>query len=544
MPTFDDRAKTAHNDEAKMSRPYAILSMACLLAACGKGNFNDRKPTAGGAVLTYPLDNKVTTLDPGRIQDAVMPEVLANVYEGLVAYDAKNEIAPALAERWEADDGGKSYVFHIRKAKFHDGRELTADDFRWSWERNLSKSLASPVAQDYLGAIQGVKEFVEGKAKSIAGLKVVDARTLRVTLDKPRPYFLGNLTYPCAFALSRDSSGVALIRSVKEAVGTGPFRFASVVEDAQVELAANDEYWGGKPKIAKIVRPVVADNATRLNGYKNGLYDLLPLPRSDVANVQSDLKLKAQLSFAPRPAVFYFLLNQKQYPPFRDVRVRRALGMALDRRQIVSDFLEGQTVANGLVPPGVPGYQEGYAGLPYDPKRAQALLAEAGYPGGKGLPTLELDYRANRPDSRVACEAAATAWKKTLNLPVVTKALELGALLDRRNKDALQAALMSWNADYLDPQNFLSLLMTSTTKLNHDGFHDAEFDRLCAQADVEQDSTRRFDLYRQAERLAVERAARLPLYFERQPLLVSPRVTGLRTNLFGFLPHTTIEVRG
>lgn len=518
-----------------------LLLIPFVLVGCAKGNFNSRKPAAEG-VLTYPLDNKVTTIDPGKVQDSIMPEILGNVYEGLVAYNEENEIAPRLAERWDVTDGGKTFVFHLRDAKFQDGKPVTADDFRWTWERNLGKELASPIAADYLGAIVGVKEFADGKAKSIAGVKVVDDHTLSVTLDKPRPYFLGNLTYPCTFVLSRNSSPTKEIHTVQEAVGTGPFRFAKVAEDSQVELSAYAEYWGGKPKIAKIIRPVVADPATRLSGFKSGLYDLYAFPRSDLANVKEDPELKKQMKFEPRPSIFYFLMNQAQYAPFKNEKVRRAFAMALNRKQIVEELLTGQNVANGLVPPGIPGYQKDYQGLPYDPKAARALLAEAGFPDGKGLPPLELDYRASRPDSRLTSEAAATAWQKELNVPISTKALELGALLDRRNKNLLPMALMSWGADYLDPQNFLSLLMTSTSKLNHDGFRDAEFDRICAEADVDSDPVHRLKLYQQAERIAVEKAARIPIYFEMQPILISPRVKGLRENLFGILPHTKIEL--
>ncbi|RYG26607.1 peptide ABC transporter substrate-binding protein [bacterium] len=521
-------------------RPLRLLPLLLLLAGCSKGNFNSRS-TTGAAVLTYPLENKVTTLDPGRVQDAIMPEIMANVFEGLVAYDEKNTISPMLAERWDVTEGGKTYVFHLREAKFQDGTPVTAESFKWTWERNLGPELASPIATGYLGDIVGVKEFADGKAKSVSGVKVVDEHTLSVTLDKPRPYFLGNLTYPCAFVLPK-SVGTKEIRTVDKAIGTGPFKLTKVIEDQQIDLVANAGYWGGKPKVEKIARPVVIDNATRLSGFRNGQYDFLLLPRSDVANVQSDPKLKPLLRFQQRPAVFYFLINQKEYAPFKDVRVRKAFAMAINRESIVNDLLTGQTVANGLVPPGVPGFQEGYKGLPYDPEGARKLLSEAGYPSGKGLPDLELNYRSGRPDSRVASEAVATALKKELNVPISTKALELGALVSRRNKDELQMAFMSWNADYLDPQNFLSLLMTSDSKLNHDGFNSPEFDRLCAQADVDLNPERRMGLYQQAERIAVEQAARLPLYFEMQPILVSPNVKGLRESLFGILPHTKTEI--
>lgn len=524
-----------------MKHKGALLAAFVLCAGCGKGNFNTHRGV--DAVLTYPLEAKVTTLDPGKVQDVDMTDVLDNVFEGLVAYDEKNMLIGRLAERWEVVDGGLTYVFHLRKATFSDGTPMRAADFKRSWERNLSKELASPVATNYLGAIRGAPEVADGRAKELTGVKVIDDLTLRVTLDKPRAYFLGNLTYPCAFVLS-PKAPTTEIRTADEAVGTGPFRLAKVQEDAQVDLAAYEGYWGGKPKLARIVRPVVLDPATRLSGFRNGLYDEISVARNDLEGVNKDPALAPRLRFEPRPAINYFLLNQRGYAPFRDLRVRKALALALDRRTTVETLLPGEIVANGLVAPGVPGYQADYKGLPYDVKSAQALLAAAGFPGGKGMPTLELAYRSGMPEARLACEAAATAWRKDLGVPVAPRALEWGSLLQQRNKDRLQMAFLSWYADYLDPQNFLSLLLTSTSKLNHDGYSNPEFDRLCDQADVDPDAGHRIGLYQQAERIAVEDAARLPLYFVEAPILVSTRVRGMRTNLFGLMPQTTTSVGG
>ena len=494
-------------------------------------------------MLTYPLEAKVTTLDPGKVQDVDMVDVLGNVFEGLVAYDQSNRIAPRLAEKWEITNGGRTIVFHLRLAKFQDGTPLKASDFKRTWERNLSKTLASPVASDYLGDIVGVKDVIEGKSPRIKGVVATDDRTLQVTLTDPRPYFIGNLTYPCTFVLSAKAPA-SEIRNVGEAVGTGPFRLKSVAEDTQVELSAYDDYWGGRPKLDLVRRPVVVDPSSRLNGYRNGTYDLVNVARGDVESIKADLALARSLRYEPRPAVFYFLLNQKAYAPFKDVRVRQAFAMTLDQDRLVGDLLTGFIPAHGLVPPGVPGYQADYKGIAYDPKAAAELLASAGFPGGKGLPAIELAYRSGRPDARLACEAAATAWRRLLGAPVSPRALEWGALLKQRNSDRLQMGLMSWYADYLDPQNFLSLLMTSTSSMNHDGYSNPQFDRLCAEADVMGDPTHRLGLYRQAEAIVVEDVARIPLYFDRQPQLVSPRVTGLRTNLFGLMPHTTTQVGG
>lgn len=521
-------------------RRWVVLGL--LAVGCAKGSFNGH--TKGAATtLTYPLEAKVTTLDPGKVQDVNMGDVLGNVFEGLVAYDEKNVLVPRLAERWEATDGGRTLVFHLREARFQDGSPLRAADFKRTWERNLGKSLASPVAAGYLGAIVGAKEVADGRATTLSGVVATDDRTLRVTLDQPRPYFLGNLTYPCAFVVS-PKAGPTEMRTAAEVVGTGPFRMVKADEEAEVDLAAFDRYWGGKPRLARITRPVVADPATRLSGFRSGGYDLITPQRADVPGVEADSRLKAELRSEPRPVVDYFLLNQRAYAPFRDVRVRKAFALALDQDRLVGRLLPGETPAHGLVPPGVTGYQSDYKGLQVDPDAARALLAAAGYPSGKGLPPIELAYRSSSPDARLACEAAATVWRKELGAPVAPRGLESGALLHQRNEDRLQMAFLNWYADYLDPQNFLSLLMTSTTKMNHDGYANPAFDRLCAEADVDPDPAHRLELYRRAERIAVEDAARLPLYFERQPMLVSPRVKGLRTNLFGLMPHTTVEVGG
>ena len=518
------------------------LIAVILLVGCGKGRFAPGTQSVSvTGVLTYPLEAKVTTLDPGKVQDVDMGDVLGNVFEGLVAYDENNRIAPKLATSWETTNGGRTLVFHLREARFQDGSRVTAADFKRSWERNLSRELASPVASDYLGDIVGAQAVANGDSKALEGVVASDERTLRVTLKGPRPYFIGNLTYLCTFVLSPKTPGTEM-QTVGQAIGTGPFSLKKVAEDAQVELTANEGYWGGRPKLDRIVRPVVIDPSSRLNGYRNGTYDLVNVARGDVESIKNDKALAAALRYEPRPAVFYFLLNQKAYRPFKDVRVRRAFAMSLDQDRLVGDLLTGFTPAHGLVPPGVPGYRPDYKGIAYDPKAAAALLAAAGYPGGKGLPKIELAYRSGRPDARLACEAAATVWRSVLGAPVSPRALEWGALLKQRNTDRLQMGLMSWYADYLDPQNFLSLLMTSTSSMNHDGYSNPRFDRLCAQADVMGDPARRIALYQEAETVAVDDVARIPLYFDRQPQLVSPRVKGLRTNLFGLMPQTTTEI--
>jgi ABC-type transport system substrate-binding protein len=190
----------------------------------------------------------------------------------------------------------------------------------------------------------------------------------------------------------------------------------------------------------------------------------------------------------------------------------------------------------------VVGYREEFAGIPYDPARAKQLLAEAGFPGGKGLPPLRIVYKSQTPDSQAIAESIATTLRQATGWKVQPTALEWTAMLQARNKRQLDGYVLSWYGDYLDPQNFLSFLFHSESPQNRDGYKNPEFDQLTEQADSEVDEKRRMELYQQAEDLLIEDAARIPIYYGRDAILKSPRVKGLRYNLFGNLPHTTVTV--
>ena len=353
---------------------------------------------------------------------------------------------------------------------------------------------------------------------------------------------MGNLTYPCGYALAKEATGNPEITDVAHSVGTGPFKFSQIEPDQQITLAANKDYYDGAPPIDSIARPIVKDGATRLNMFKSGAIQYLTLDRRDVAGVQADPALKAQLHFELRPAVYYLLLNQNTYAPFKDQRVRMAFSVGVNRPHLVRDVLPGFPEAKGLIADGVPGFRPDFAGNPYDLEKAKKLLADAGYPGGKGLPALQLAYRESTNDSRAACEAIATTLKQDLGVPISVQSYEWGALLAKRDKGELQMAFFSWYADYLDPQNFLSLLLTTNSTLNHDGYSNAKFDKLCEAADVEQDPGKRMKMYQDAEDILIADAARIPLYFQNDPVLVSPRVSGVKANLFGQTPNRTVKL--
>lgn len=525
---------------------YLLLAIASILAvSCGKGNFSERASQGKANTFVYPIVTNPTSLDPQMVQDGDTIDIIQNIYEGLVAWGEDNKPVPALAESWEIKDGGTNYIFHLRHdAKFHNGQEVTADDFKYTVERACNPKLASPTAEDYLSDIVGVTERLEGKATEVKGVAAPDKYTLTIQIDKPRPYFIDKLTYPITYVVPK---GVAPfdreMKSLSEMVGAGPYKITDYQKDQIVVMDGFKDYHGGAPKIDKIERPVITDATTRLNKFKSGEIDLVPLERRDVKKLQADPQWKSQLHFYPRPAFWYIGLNLTEYPPFAKRDVRRAVAMSINKKHIVQDLLDGiNDEANSIVPPGVDGWPRQANVIKYDPEGAKKLLASAGYPGGKGMPPLTIFYRIDRPDIEIVASEVATELRQTLGIPVKQQALEWRTYLDKNNHDLLPFFHMRWAADYLDPQNFLSLLLASYGPENHTTYKNDAYDALCRQADISQDPEERKKLYFQAEDIVLQDAPFVPVYFQKDAELINPRVQGLRESLFGHLPHTTVSL--
>ena len=529
-----------------------VLATAVLLAGCGGpkggGGFSSRSANGDGAsVFRYPVVTKPTSLDPAKCQDGDTLDIVQQVFEGLVKWGEDNTVQPNLAEKWDVSPDGTLYTFHIRPGvKFSNGRELTSADFKWSLERTCDPKFASPTAETYLSDIVGVKERIAGKAPEISGVKSPDPKTLTLQIDKPRPYFLGKLTYACAYAVAKEAlpNNATEMTKTDQMVGTGPFKFTKIEPDQIVVMDAFKDYHGGAPKVDRIERPVVLDAVTRLNMYKQGSVDLVPLERADVKSIVADSKLKDQLHFYDRPSFWYIGLQCKTVPALRDVRVRQALAMAVDRKTIVEGVLDGQNkIATGIVPPGVFGHQDQAKTLPYDVAKAQALLAQAGFPGGKSFPNIQMSYRDGRPDIELVAQAVQGQWKKNLGIGISLQKREWGSYLKLNNEHALPMFHMRWAADYLDAENFLSTLLASYGPENKVDYANPKYDALCREADTSLDPEKRKTLYAQAEDIVLQDAPYIPIYFQRDAELIRPNVKGLRESLFGHLPHTDVSVR-
>jgi oligopeptide transport system substrate-binding protein len=487
------------------------------------------------------------TLDPAMIQDTYTSELWSDVYEGLIGYDEKNAIRPLLAESWVISPDQKAYTFHLRNGvKFHNGREFVARDVKYTLERALAPETRSPTAANYLQGIVGLADVISGKAKDLKGCELVDDHTVRITLDRPRGYFLGELTYPTGWIVCKEAIEKSGKYDSAAAVGTGPFALQEYRSGSRVVLRAHLAYWGGAPVLEGIERPIVLSRQTAHAKYDSGELDATVPSLSDFNADVKDPRYQGQAKSVPTAFTIYLAFQERLQPVFGDVKVRRAIAMAIDRDEISRLAYGGAYPrADGFLPVGVPGHNASIRKLPLDISAARQLLAEAGYPGGKDFPSLTLVYPNNTPELAVVAQRVRGDLQSNLGISIETRERESGSFFnDTGPSERIPFFLTGWVADYPDPQDFLSTLLRTGAPLNHLGYSNPAFDALCDKADAETDMTRRIPLYQQADQICVDDVPLFPLVYGAQPILVKPNVQGWSTNLMNFfLPHYKTSVR-
>jgi len=522
--------------------PILVLAVAIGLAGCSGGKFSQNQESASKSnILRYPI-KELTKLDPAMVQDGDTIDIIQQVYEGLVGWSPDSKVEPRLASGWTISSDGKVYTFKLKpNITFSNGRKCTAEDFKYSIERAADPKLTSPTTATYLFAIVGVSDKLAGKAKDVSGVKVIDPLTLEITIDQPRPYFLGDLTYPASWVVCKEAlNNGGEISTPEQMIGTGPFKTTVYVPNTKITLVANKTYWDGAPKLDGIERPIVKDQVTSLNLFKSGQVDLTRVERQDIAGIEGDPKLKDQLKYFDRPALYYVGLNCTTYAPFKDKRVRQAIAMAIDSDAIVKDTLRGvNQVAHSILPPSVAGYRPNAQFIPFNIAKAKQLLADAGFPNAQNMPPLVITCRGDQGDVKDVAEKVITQLRQNLGIQATTQTLPWSTYLDVHTKNKLDFFHMRWSADYLDPQNFLSTLLSTKGAENHNNYSNPAFDALCDQGDTfVGDEAKRMELYAKAEDMVLQDAPFVPIYFEKDAELISPRVKDMRESVFGHLPHT------
>lgn len=453
------------------------------------------------------------------------------------------EVVADIAESWDVSADGKVYTFHLRQPDengvggvyFHNGKLVTAEDFKWSLERACSPSLqlggrptVSPLADVYLGDVVGCRDKLNRRATEVAGVEVVDLYTLRFTIDAPRQYFLAKLTYPTAFVLDRENVATDKVNApwTDHPVGTGPFRLERYKLQREMILVRNDFYYGQKPAVNRIIFDIAGGTPIVL--YETDRLDVIGLGAQDIDRVKDPRDpLHGDLAVVEELSTFYIAFNVEK-PPFDDPKVRRAFAMAVDWSTIVKAVSLGtQAGARGILPPGMPGYDPNLQGNPYDPARAQQLLAESKYGGVANFPKeIRLTYPGAGGANPDYLEAAQAAWKKNLGVEVILTPMPWVDFLDRLNQpeNPFQMFSMGWIADYLDPQDFLEILFHSKSALNRTGYANPELDKVLDEAAVELDPGKRIALYQRAEQIIINDAVWMPVNHSRAYVLVKPWV--------------------
>jgi len=486
-------------------------------------------PAPRGTLRLYGVDP--VTLDPALSREARSQEYIVQIFGGLVAFDKDLNIIPDLAESWEVSPDGRTYTFHLRRgARFHDGKEVTADDVKYSWERAADPALGSPTAITYLGDIVGVREKLAGLAREISGVRVLDRYTLQVTIDAPKPYFLAKLAYPVAFVVDREN--VARGREWwRRPNGTGPFKLKEWRPGEWLILERNPQYHLGPPSLERVFYRLWGGIPVRM--YELGELDVAPVSLGSIERATDPAgPFYRELRVFPEFSLSYLGFNLAR-PPFDDPAVRRAFALSVDRDRVVRVFLKNTAArADGILPPGFPGHNPGLKPIPYDPEEARRLLSTSKY--GDRLPTITVTVAGEGGGAPEYLVAMLLQWRENLGVDFRIREINPEAYFYRLREEKDDIFLLGWIADYPDPQDFLDILFHSESPENFGEYSNPEVDRLLERARAEGDREKRLALYRRVEETVMEDLPVLPLWFGRSYILVKPYVKGFTLTPLGF----------
>ncbi|MBM7622862.1 ABC transporter substrate-binding protein [Sporohalobacter salinus] len=464
------------------------------------------------------------TLDPAHSTDTTSSRVIRNIFDGLVQYNEKLEVVPAIAKSWDVGDKGLEWTFHLRKgAKFHNGREITADDVVYSFTRLLDPDTQSERAWLF-ERVKGSKAFQEGKTDQVKGLKAVDKYTVKIILKKPFTPFLSMLCMGNASIVPKEVVKEKGDHFAQAPVGSGPFKFVSWQHDNKVVLKKNEDYYvDGRPYLDQVVYRVIKEGTAAFAEYEQG--NIHVMIQGDIPSGQIDRVTDPNGEFADEYALknrlgIYYIGFNTQKEPFTNKKVRQAINYAINKKaitQVVKDGLAKSAI--GILPPGMPGYNENLKGYSYNIEKAKKLLKEAGY--SDGLPgTYELTYNTSKNHQRVA-EAVQSNLKK-IGVNVKLNNMDWGTYIQKLDKGETEMYRFGWIGDYPDPDNFLRVLFHSDNAGpggNASFYKNPEVDKMLEEAAKMNPGQKRLNLYQKIEKKIMDDAPWIPVYYYATPYL-------------------------
>jgi oligopeptide transport system substrate-binding protein len=509
-----------------------IIFLLFVTLAGGCGLFQS---DGGNGTYTLNLvDSDPTTLDPAVSSEVTSSQYILEIFSGLLRLDDKMQPAPDIAASMPSvSSDGLTYTFKLRQdVKFSDGHAVTAADFKYSWERAANPATNSQTASSYLGDIVGVNEELAGKSNQISGVQVVDNYTLKITIDSPKSYFMYKLAYPTTFVVEKSNvnSGADWWHNP---VGSGPFKLGQWTQNQSLNLVRNDSYYGTKPQLGQV----------KYQFYSGLPMDLYETGKVDVTRVSTDYKdavtdksgqYYKDLTVSPTLGIFYIGFNCSQ-PPFDDINVRKAFSLAIDKDKIISlVFKDMQQKANGILPPGMPGYNASVTGLGFNVNQARDLLKASKYGDAAKLPPITLTTYGYGGGINTTLQAMVFQWKQNLGVDVKVRQLEPERYFYNTKMEIDQLFETGWNADYPHPQDFVDILFRSGSAYNYGNYLNIDADSLINQANRTLDSAQSISLYQQAEQIIVNDAACIPISFQESYTLIKPYVKGYTVNPLGF----------
>jgi len=492
-------------------------------------------------VLHLAIDTDPKTLDPIGITDTISDGVARKIHNTLVRFNNKLEVIPDLAEKFDVSEDGKNYTFTLRKGvKFHNGREMKAEDVVYSFTRLLGPESKRP---------EWIKPMVKGSescdgVKPPEGLRASGDYEVIIELTKPFAPFIQHLcTVNCAIvpkeAVEDKSKAFA-----RNPVGVGAFKLTQWSTGQVLTLDRNDGYFKGKPKLDAVQFHIVKDANTRMEQFFAGELDAasdLPAGRVKEA-LQRAGEADSFTYTALRTNYIGFGMPNGNFKDRADLKplgtnklVRQAISYALDRDYLCNVILEGRGVpARGVLPPGLPGFKEGRPGWPKDIEKAKALLKEAGFPDGKGIPELSLLHRNDENTKKLAQVFISDLEK--IGIKCSLQARDWNSFLEAVEREPKQLFWLGWVADYPDPDNFLYVLFNSKqfgSPGNHTWYSNPEVDALTEKARNLTDINERIPLYQKAEDIILEDCPWICTYHVKNVLLLRRNVKGIRENATG-----------
>lgn len=530
-----------------------LIAITCAIALPGVSCSGDPVSAREGARRKIFLVNNKDDprfLDLHRCNSTVEHQVMLALFEGLVTEGRNNdrEQEPGMAERWETNADKSVWTFHIRKnAVWSDGAPFTARDFVWSWRRMLLRELGAEYSNMLFLLKNGEAVYNKTLPAESLGVRAIDDFTLEVTLVGPTPHFLSILCHTSWWPVPQHT--IEKWGSIQDVmnpwtdddkmVSNGPFKLKRYLFRQYLEVERNPRYWDNAAVKLDGVRfyPIDSDQTEEKLFRRGQLHATYNVPLDKIPGYLRDHPdvVKNYTNLAVR----FYRVNTTR-GPFKDARVRRALGMALDRQSMIDNILRAnQKPATGIVPP-----MEGYEGpkeFRFDPAEAKRLMAEAGYPDGRGWPDkMKLLIAKSEADMQLA-EAVQAMWRKHLGISIGINSIDFNTYLTAQQTMDYDISVAGWNADYYDPATFIDMWITNGGN-NETGWSNAAFDKLVADATQCPDAVRRFDILREAEALVLKEAPFLPIYFYTRTRLIHPAVKRWDARLLDNRPWKFMEL--